>query len=131
MRTALVAIGRMENRYAREWVEHHHEVGFNHIYILDNNRTGEEHFEDVLQDYIDIGYVTVWNFRDKGWQAEVRIQPAYALMGWNYDWVAFFDFDEFLVMQNGESMKEMLEKATANVVLVNWKCYGDNGPCEV
>lgn len=127
MRTALVGIGRMENRYAREWVAWHLDVGFDHIYILDNNRTGEEHFEDVLQDYIDLDMVTVWNFRDKVGKQKFAYSQAYALMGWNYDWVAFFDFDEFLVMQNGESMEAMLSKATANVVLVNWRCYGDNG----
>ena len=32
MKTALVAIGRRENQYAREWVSHHLALGFDHIY---------------------------------------------------------------------------------------------------
>jgi hypothetical protein len=127
MRTALVGIGRMENRYAREWVAWHLDVGFDHIYIIDNNRTGEEHFEDVLQDYIDLDMVTVWNWRNKVGQQKHAFTKAYDKIGCEYDWIAFFDFDEFLVMQNGNSMEAMLSKATANVVLINWKCYGDNG----
>ena len=50
MKKALITIGRMENRYAREFIEYHLNLGFDHIYVLDNNRQHEEHFEDVLQD---------------------------------------------------------------------------------
>ena len=58
IKAAVVAIGRKENQYAREFVEYHLKVGFSHVYIADNNRKGEEHFEEVLQDYIDKGVVT-------------------------------------------------------------------------
>ena len=52
MRLALVAIGRRENRYAREFVEHYLRLGFDHVFICDNNHDGEERFEEVLQDFI-------------------------------------------------------------------------------
>ncbi len=57
MKTALVAIGRRENQYAREWVEHYLNIGFNHIFICDNNRYLEERFEDVIGDYVEDGKV--------------------------------------------------------------------------
>ena len=59
MKTALIVIGRQENRYCREFIEHHLKVGIDHIFVLDNNRQGEDHFEDVLQDYIEAGKVTI------------------------------------------------------------------------
>ena len=65
MKTSLVAIGRRENQYAREWVGHHLALGFDHIYIYDNNHEGEEHFEYVLGDYVTEGLVTVIDYRDK------------------------------------------------------------------
>ena len=52
MKVALCAIGRMENQYAREFVEHHLNIGFDHIIIADNNHYGEERFEAVLGDMI-------------------------------------------------------------------------------
>ena len=51
MDIALCAIGRRENRYAREFVEHYLALGFDHIFICDNNHDGEERFEDVLQEH--------------------------------------------------------------------------------
>ena len=37
---ALCAIGRRENQYAPEWVSHYRALGFDHIYIYDNNHDG-------------------------------------------------------------------------------------------
>ena len=34
MKVALAAFGRLKNRYAKEWVEHHKQLGFNH-YLLE------------------------------------------------------------------------------------------------
>ena len=65
MKVALCAIGRLENNYIREWVEHYKMLGFNHIFLYDNNYDGEEHFEDVIGDYIDSGFVDVINYRNK------------------------------------------------------------------
>lgn len=65
MRTCLVAIGRRENLYAREFVEWYKKLGFDNIIIMDNNYDGEEHFEDVLQEYIDQGFVIIENYRNQ------------------------------------------------------------------
>ena len=49
MNICLVVEGRLENRYAIEFVEYYKNLGFSHIFICDNNHDGEEYFEDVLQ----------------------------------------------------------------------------------
>ena len=64
MKVALVCCGRLENRYAVEFIEYYKQLGFDHIFIADNNRDGEEHFEDVLQSYIDNDFVTIENYRN-------------------------------------------------------------------
>ena len=65
MRIALVAIGRRENLYAVEFVEHYKKLGFDNIFILDNNHDGEEHFEEVLQPYVDDGFVKILDYRNQ------------------------------------------------------------------
>ena len=67
----LCVTGRRENRYAEEFIEHYRKLGFDHIVVCDNNREGEERFEDVLQPYIDEGYVEMIDYRDRpGFQCD-------------------------------------------------------------
>ena len=106
MRTALVGIGRLENRYAREWVEWHLKIGFDHIFIADNNRGNEERFEDVVGDYVKHGMVTVVDFRDRTAVQLEAYNTIYKNYGKDYDWVAFFDFDEFSTRTVGPSWRK-------------------------
>ena len=126
MKIALVACGRRENIYAREWVEHHLMVGFHHIFIADNNHDGEEHFEDVLSDYIAKGKVTIIDYRNQIAIQRQAYADIYAKYQADYDWMAFFDFDEFLDIKHGD-LQTFLTNRIGCVVLVNWQCYGDNG----
>ena len=127
MITAVVAIGRIENQYAREFVEHHLAVGFDKVIIADNNHDGEEHFEDVLADYIDTHQVVIEDYRNQ----TVAQRRAYAELYEKYqaevDWFAFFDFDEHLHLRPGVTLHSLLDGASGYVVTVNWQCYGDNG----
>ena len=88
MKIALVAIGRRENRYAREWVEHYLELGFDHIYICDNNHDGEENFEDVLGDRIAEHKVSIHDYRNRQGVQVVAYNEMYRLYGGQYDWMA-------------------------------------------
>ena len=126
VRVALIAIGRQENRYAREWVEYHLGLGVEHIYILDNNREGEEHFEAVLSDFIDSGKVTIENYRDQPLAILRAYTEAYHRHKDEYDWIGIIDFDEFLDIRKGD-LDSLLGNREANCVLINWECYGDNG----
>jgi len=128
MRTAVVAIGRRENMYAREFVEHYLGLGFDHIFILDNNHDGEEHFEDVLGTFIDAGTVSVHDYRNREAVQAQAYNETYRGFHSSYDWMAFFDFDEFLVMKQG-TVKQWLGTfgRDEDVALVNWMCMTDGG----
>lgn len=128
LKTAVVAIGRRENLYAREFVEHYQKIGFDNVIIMDNNYGDEEHFEDVLQDYVESGFVIIENYRDQI-KAQMRgYTEMYAKYKDKYDWIAFFDFDEFLILKWHNTIGEYLEKFPddCQTVLVNWLCMTDN-----
>lgn len=127
MRTALVGIGRQENRYAVEWVEHHLQLGFTHIFIADNNHDGDEHFEDVLQEHIDNGKVTIIDYRNQIAIQRQAYADIYAKYQADYEWMAFFDFDEFLDIRRGTLQELLSVSPFMPAVLINWECYGDNG----
>ena len=59
----LCVIAKKENLYAKEYVNHYKKLGYEHIYIYDNNDSNDEKFEDVIKDEINSGFVTIINIR--------------------------------------------------------------------
>lgn len=118
MKVALVCIARNEDRYINEWIEYHLRLGFDHIFV----------------------YVDLWKF-DSVWDNVTVIQvsrlkysypqiPVYnealKTLYPEYDWVAIFDVDEFLVLKIHNNIKEFLADKTCSVG-INWVLFGDNG----
>ena len=48
----ICSIGKNENLYAKEFVEHYKSIGIDKIFIYDNNDIQGESFETILSDYI-------------------------------------------------------------------------------
>ena len=130
MKVALCCIGRLENQYAVEFVDWYKNLGFSKIYIYDNNHDGEEHFEDVLQAYIDDGFVEVIPFRNVENVQMRAYMDFYGKYGKEYDYIAYFDFDEFLVLKKHDNISDYLEwvnpSSEFDCIKINWMIYGDN-----
>ena len=132
MRTALVAIGRRENDYARDWVAHHLALGFDHIYIYDNNHDWEEVFIDVLIDYVEQGRVTIIDYRNLEKAQRAAYNDAYQRLSGKYDWLAFFDFDEFLCFADTDATATVADFLATipqeyHAVMIPWLMMTDNG----
>ena len=65
IKVCLCAIGKNENKYAREFVEHYKNYGVDKIFIYDNNDIDGERFNNILYDYIILKKVEIINFRGK------------------------------------------------------------------
>lgn len=127
MKVALCCIGRLENQYAVEYVKHYKSLGFDKIFIYDNNHDGEEYFEDVLQPFIDENFVEIIDFRNKEAAQLMAYNDCYSKHGNEYDWIAFFDFDEFLILVEDKDIKSYLSRFdTFQGVKINWMIYTDN-----
>ncbi len=123
---AVCAIGRLENRYAVEWVEHYNALGVDKIFIYDNNRLEDgELFSDVLQPYIEAGFVEIIYWDDL---QKPAYEDCYNKHNKEYDWIGFFDFDELVEIQDGRKVKDLLEGFDfADVLVMNWRTMTDNG----
>ena len=127
MKVALCTIGRLENQYAVEYVDYYKSIGFDKIFIYDNNHDGEEHFEDVLQSYVDDGFVNVIDYRNKEAAQLSAYNDCYSKYGNEYDWIAFFDFDEFLTLVKDKDIKSYLSHFEGfQGVKINWMVHTDN-----
>ena len=125
-KVAICAIGRLENRYAVEWVEHYNALGVDKIFIYDNNRVEDgELFADVLQPYIEAGFVEITYF--EGMQRDAY-EKCYRDHSGEYDWIGFFDFDELVDFANVRmTIPVWIDQYNADVVCLNWQVMTDNG----
>ena len=121
MKVALVCIAKNEDNYIQEWIDYNLKLGFDHIFIYKNNWNYELSHEKV----------TIIDF-----PGEVKQLSSYNTFIDNYhdkyDWAAFFDVDEFLVLKKHNNIKEFIsEYSEYNSIAINWVLFGDNNLSEI
>ena len=129
----LCAIGKKENLYVEEFVEHYKKLGYDKIFIYDNNDKNDENLKDVLDREIYENFVSIIDFQGyRGKSEDPQIVAYYDCYEKNYDkydWFSFFDIDEFLEIKNNKSIKQFLSdkkfKKCYNII-INWIVYTDN-----
>ena len=127
-KVCICCIAKNENRYIREFIEYYQKLGINHITIHDNNDPDGEVFNDVIQDYIDSGYVNIINVRGLKKYQDFAYNKFYRDHHKEYDYIFFCDVDEFLVLHFDETIQDYLTRSIfddAQVIHINWKVYGD------
>ena len=132
LRTLLCCIGRKENQYIREYVEYYKGLGFTNVCLYDNNFDGDDDFRDVIGDYIDDGYVILKDYRNRTICQIQAYEECYHEYKDQYDWIAFFDCDEFLTFASEDitSVSQGLSDHKFDdydMIHVNWMLYEDNG----
>lgn len=127
---ALCCIAKCENDYIREFVEYYKDMGIDNIYIYDNNDIDGERFDIVLKDHIESGFCKIIDIRGHKvcqWQSYKLFYDQHRM---DYDWIMYFDCDEFLTFTNPrQSLKSFLSEKKYKkyqMIHVNWLCYGDN-----
>ena len=134
LKICLCVIGKNENLYAREFVEHYKKIGYNNIFIYDNNEKNAENFEEAINDYLKNRYVKIINYRDRKIDSRPQFdayRDCYERYYKSYDWISFFDMDEFLELNKKyNSIQDFLnDKIFENCqsIKINWlMCNNEN-----
>ena len=127
-KVAICAIGRNENRYAVEWVEHYKKIGVAKLFIYDNYFGDEEPLAKTLKKYVDNGFVEIIDIHDRPDLQCRAYENCYKLHGNEYAWIGFLDFDEFLRWDGNAKIEKMFANyTTGDCLLVNWRLFTDNG----
>eukprot|EP00198_Chlamydomonas_reinhardtii_P008948 XP_001698285.1 predicted protein [Chlamydomonas reinhardtii] len=112
---ALCAVAKNENRYVREWVDHHKCLGFSRIYLYDHG--SQERMSSQLEDHIASGFVSYTYFtgHHKKYSRDARPTSLEKFLltaqGYAYkkcvkhhskshSFLGFIDIDEFLVLMD-------------------------------
>ena len=125
----LCSIGKNENLYAKEFVEYYISLGFDKIIILDNNDLNGDRFEEILKNYVDKKLVEIKDLRGLKYIQILSFNYCYRKYKYIFDWIAFFDFDEFLYIKNNTNIKKYLYSNKFNKcqqILFHWHIYNDN-----
>lgn len=129
MKTLLVGIAKLENKYIREWVEYHLNLGFDYIILGDNNNPDGEYLSEPIGDYIQQGRVGLINCRDNSIMQMEFYQFVYDNYCKDYDWSMFLDIDEFLFFKEDKTVTEYLSRPVFdnfNSIKINWLMMSDN-----
>lgn len=141
MKSVICAIVKDESRYIREWVEWHINIGFDRIYIYEDY--GSESHREILIDYINAGSVVVENLESSAYVKKNNPQLGYCTQWHLYvkflkkakdekiDWVAFIDVDEFIVLDEGNTLRKLFADFNEYPAIhLAWLMYGANGHIE-
>ena len=108
IRVCLCTIGKKENKYVLEYVEHYKKYGIDKIFIYDNNDINGEHFENVLLNYISNGFVEIINYRGLKQSQMKMLNDCYSKNYQIYDWFILFDMDEYINLKFYQNIKKYL-----------------------
>ena len=115
----ICTLGKWENKYIREFVEHYEKYGVDKIFLYDNNDLDGETFEDVIMDYINKGFVKILNWRGIRKGLHRLMNDCYNRNFRKYDWLIFYELDEFINLHNYTNIKKFLnEKKFKNCQLL-------------
>ena len=131
IKVCLCLICKQENLYIKEFLYHYKNLGYNHIFIYDNNDINGESLEEVIKSEIEKGFVTIINIRGQKKKPQFRVYiDCYGKNNKIYDWLSFFDTDEFLELKpKGIKIQEFLDNEryhNCQNVKFNWVLYSDN-----
>ena len=96
----LCLIAKNENKYIKEFVEYYKNFRIDKIFLYDNNDLNGENFQNAINNYIKKGFVELINFRGISTAQLRAYNDCYKKNKINYDWLIFFDADEFIYLKD-------------------------------
>lgn len=131
MNIAIVALAKNEEFYIEEWLDYYRKLGVSKFYIFDNNEVGNNDLQELLKNVYDVELIDI---RGRTKLEEMDFQHgcykfAYDKYSSQFDYIGFFDIDEFLYLCDKtipEWLNEHTEFADTDIIKFNWLIYGDN-----
>ncbi len=122
---ALCAVAKDEDPFIREWVAYHYLIGFEKIFIYDNE--SKTPVRTLVPDFFEAGIVDTYVIEGKGMQL-TAYDHCLLHHGHEFTWMAFFDLDEFLLLKKDRDARLFLSRYEAyDGVGVNMTPFGSNG----
>ncbi len=126
MKCAIVAQARGEEYLVNQWIAYHLMLGFDKIFLFDHLSDPPLHavVDETFANQIVLKRIT----KDVIIQRRVYDYASQRLCK-EFDWIAFIDLDEFIVLKEHNNIKDFLNKFPDNTgcVLLHWECFTSQG----
>ena len=121
---AVIAIARDEDNYLAEWTDYHLRLGFDDIFIWQNNWRSK--LQGKLSQHV------YFNVLDEDYAQVNCYNSALKMLCNEYAWLAFIDVDEFFSLNDSSftSIKDFLlqdKYKDIPALCISWRLFGDNG----
>lgn len=129
---AISSAHKKTNAYVNEWVAWHLSLGFDRIFIHNDNDFDYPYIGDFIDERYKDKVVIIPSNKENGecvCSMQMRIINNFIQQyAGKIDWCAFIDSDEFIHIDNYNSVQEWLSNAQEEVMCIalNWRMYGDD-----
>ena len=126
MNNVICAIAKNENLYINDWVNWHLNLGFDKIYLYDNNDITTPFVGDFIEQIDKIKIIDVRGMHEQSFQIKCYNE---FYNSHEFDWCAFIDIDEFIILNKWKNIQEFVSDPIfkdAQVIKLNWHLYGDD-----
>lgn len=128
LRVAIVAIAKNEGPFIEEWIAYHRLLGVDHFFIYDNSvRSSSTRHLHKYKEFISCRRIISYPFERK--PVQFRAYSDSLVRGAEqFDWVAYIDIDEFIVLREHASIQEFLAQYVQfDCIQLNWLTFGHSG----
>lgn len=120
----ICAIAKHEQPYIHEWIQYHLKIGFDHIYLYDNEISNPLSMLVSMEPYKN--KITVIPFLGNCQQMTAYYHFIEHFRN-HHTWVAYIDIDEFIVLKKHVFIKELLkQQCYQGALALNWVLFGSN-----
>ena len=129
---AVCGMAKNEKDYIKDWVAYYIHLGFDKIYLFDNNDINGESYNDLLKEYIDNKQLEIIDIRGKTSFQTAAYHILYHTVPFRY--MAIVDIDEFIWIKETsrysnikQYIDDTLENRPQYGIMLQWRCYRGTG----
>jgi hypothetical protein len=117
IKVAICVVAKFEDHYLEEWLDYNHKLGFDHIFLFQNDWRTDVERPFLTKEIYD------------GNSVQLHVYNKFLKDNTEYDWIAFIDCDEYIVLKKHNNIKELIEeyKDRTDVIGLNWFIFGSWG----
>jgi hypothetical protein len=129
IKPVIVAIAKLEANYIKEWINYHRKLGFDKIYLYDNEDT--PFYEKFLNsEFVDVTHLPGNNYSKPVQYTALEHFINNKLHSKDITHVIHIDIDEFIALKKHDNIKHFIrEYITGDTagIGINWRHFGDSG----